>query len=400
MPEYLYRAVDRDGHTTNGAMAADTELLLERRLTEMGYWLIDAKEQSQRRQGAARRVPRRQLIEFFNGMVSLLMAGIPIADALDAMAEETEHETLQQILRHAGVNVRSGNELSASMRQYPAAFPEQTCNLVQAGEHGGNLSETFRDISDHLEWVERVMADFKQASVYPALVVIAVCGLIVLMLTFVVPRFSEIFSSLDIALPAITRFVIFLGEFAATYWWLMLGALGGLIGFIRLGPQFSPRIAHWLDQLKLDLPIVGPVIGLLVQSQFVHNLALMLKSGVPILDALKLCRGLVDNKVMAGAIRDAELAVNQGRRMSDALRDHPVVSSLTLRMIVVGEESGRLEHTLQQVATRFDEEVPRRIKRVFAVAEPLIMLVLVGIVGGIAAAVFMPMLSIMSGLGG
>lgn len=380
-------------------MAADSIALLERRLGEIGYWLIDAKPQSARRQSSKHKVPRRELIDLFNGLTSLQIAGIPIADALDAMAEEVEHVGLKTILIDVAMNVQSGNDLSASFRKFPTVFNEQICNLIQAGEAGGNLTETFEDLSKHLEWVERIMADVKQASIYPMMIISAVAALVGLMFTVVVPQFAKIFGELDIEMPMLTRGVIAIGEFFSAYWWAVLAGIATVIIGSRFMRQTHPVLAIRIDRIKLGLPVFGKIQRLLVQSQFVHNLALMLKAGVPILEALKLSRGLTKNRVMDAAIDDAADAVQRGNKISDALRRHDVVSSLTLRMIVVGEESGRLDTTLQQVASRFDEEIPRQIKRVFAIVEPMITLVLVGIVGLIAAAIFLPMFSLISGLG-
>jgi len=399
MPEYAYHAVDKLGRASDGTMVADDERLLERRLREIGYWLIDVKVQTARKSGAKRKVPRRELIDFFNGMTSLQTAGISVADAISAMANETEHPSLRAILSDVGINVQAGNDLSTSFRKFPDVFPAQVCNLVQAGEHGGNLVDTFRDLSAHLEWVERIMADIKQASIYPLMIISAVFGLIGLMFAFVVPRFAKIFVELDIELPPLTRGVVAIGDFSQRYWWAILGALVLLVVALRSIRKLNPALTLRIDRFKLSMPIFGRIQRLLVQSQFVHNLALMLKAGVPIIEALKLSRGLTNNLVMDTAIEHAEAAVERGDRISDALRKHDVVSSLTLRMIVIGEDSGRLDTTLQQVADRFDEEIPRHIKRVFAVIEPLITLVLIVIVGLVAASVFLPMFALVSGLG-
>ncbi|MEO1035545.1 MAG: type II secretion system F family protein [Pseudomonadota bacterium] len=399
MPEYNYHAVDRHGKASDGSMFADDEAILERRLREIGYWLIDARIQQARRENRKQRVPRRELIEFFNGITSLLIAGIPIADAISAMAEETEHTTLKHLLEDISVNVQSGNEVSESLRRYPSVFSDQICNLVKAGEQGGNLVETFRDISEHLEWVERILADVKQASIYPLMIISAVAGLVALMFLFVVPRFAEIFAELDIELPALTRGVVAIGDFAQSYWWAVLAALLATIITLRNLRRVDDSLTVKVDRLKLNIPVFGRLQRLLVQSQFVHNLALMLRAGVPILEALQLSRGLTNNLVMELAINDAELAVQRGDRISEALRQHDIISSLTLRMIIVGEDSGRLDTTLQQIADRYDEEIPRQIKRVFAVLEPMITLVLVAIVGLIAASVFLPMFALISGLG-
>ncbi|MEM8982947.1 MAG: type II secretion system F family protein [Pseudomonadota bacterium] len=399
MPEYAYHAVDRQGRASDGTMFADDEKILERRLREIGYWLIDARVRHNKRARVRKKVPRRELIDFFNGITSLLIAGIPIAEAISAMAEETEHTSLKNILEDISVNVQSGNEVSESFRKYPGVFSDQVCNLVRAGEQGGNLVETFTDISNHLAWVDRIMADVKQASIYPMMIIAAVAGLIALMFIVVVPKFAEIFAELETDLPGLTRSVIGIGEFAQQYWWAIALGTAGLAVFVMNVRRINPSIALAIDRLKLNIPVFGKLQRLLVQSQFVHNLALMLRAGVPIVEALTLSQGLTNNLVMDRAIADAEAAVQRGDRVSSALRQHSVVSSLTLRMIVVGEDSGRLDTTLQQISDRYDEEIPRQIKRVFSVLEPMITMVLVAIVGLIAASIFLPMFALVSGLG-
>ncbi|MEL7297746.1 MAG: type II secretion system F family protein [Pseudomonadota bacterium] len=399
MPQFAYHSVDKNGRVSDGTMVADNEELLEQRLREIGYWLIDARIQTTKKKLGRGKVPRRELMDFFNGATTLLIAGIPIADTITAMAEETTHEALKSVLEDISVNIRAGNEVSVSMRSYPHVFSEQVCNLVKAGESGGNLEVVFQDIANHLDWVDRIMGDIKQASIYPAMILAAVGGLVALMFIVVVPRFAEIFVQMKIPLPALTQAIVDIGQFSTQYWWLIILTLvAGVVG-LRNARRLHKTVAFKIDDLKLRMPIFGELQRLLAQSQFVHNLALMLKAGVPILEALKLSRGLVDNVVMDKAINDALSAVEQGGKISDAFREHAVISSLTLRMIVVGEDAGRLDTTLQQVSDRFDEEIPRRIKKVFAVMEPLITLTLVGIVGLVAASLFLPMFSLVSGLG-
>ncbi|MEL6869510.1 MAG: type II secretion system F family protein [Pseudomonadota bacterium] len=399
MPEFAYHSVDSKGRASDGSMFADSERALELKLREIGYWLIEAKEQSTKRKTVKLKVPRRELIDFFSGATSLLIAGIPVADTIRAMAEETVHPALKHVLEDVGMNIRAGTEVSASMRAYPSVFSEQVCNLIEAGETGGNLEHVFADIANHLEWVERILADIKQASIYPLMILSAVAGLITLMLVFVVPQFAAIFAEMDIALPALTQGVVSLGDFMRSYWWLLAIAVAGVVIFFRTVGNTHPAVALKIDEMKLRLPIFGTIQSLLAQSQFVHNLALMLKAGVPILESLRLSRGLAGNLAMDRAISEAAATVEQGGKISEALRPHPVISSLTLRMIIVGEDSGRLDTTLQQVADRFDEEIPRQIKRVFAVMEPMITLALVAIVGLIAGALFLPMFTLVSGLG-
>ncbi len=398
MAEYSYHAVDASGHATDGIMTASDELALEAQLRGIGFWLIDAKEYVPRNTRRKAKVSRRELADFFTGMSSLLEAGVPIADALKTMTQETEKEEFRDVLEDIEMNVQAGMGVCDAMVKYPGIFSEEICNLLRAGEFSGNLGESFDDVSGHLEWVDQIVGDVKQASLYPAMVLIAVAGLIVLLFTFVVPRFSVIFTELDMQLPMLTRAVVATGAFSQEHWVLVLGAFLGSIAFFRFAPKHSPFIKRNFDRIKLDLPIFGDVNRQLVLSRFVHSLSLMLKAGVPVLDALKICRDLVGNYVMERAVADAEFAVNQGRTMSDALREHEIVSPMLLRMIVVGEETGSLEKTLAHVSKRFNHEIPRQIARLFGVLEPLVMLVIIGIVGTVAAAIFLPMFSLMSGL--
>ncbi|MEM8768699.1 MAG: type II secretion system F family protein [Pseudomonadota bacterium] len=397
MPEFTYHAVDADGHATRGVMAAESEKALERRLREVGYWLIDASTARQHRQKSGN-VTRGDLIEFLYGMSSLLAAGVTAADALNAMVEETTNESFRIVLEDIELNVNAGSSIYDAISAYPGIFNDQARHLIQAGEYSGNLATAFKDLAEHIEWTQKLIGDVKQATLYPAMIVTAVIGLIVLMITFVVPRFAAIFEDLDMELPVLTRGVIILGDWAQSFGWILLlaliaGAVAAVVSYRR-----SEEMQLLFDGLSLKIPVFGEIVRMLVLSRFTHNLSLMVAAGVPILQALELCRGLVGNRVMEQAVASAEEAVNEGRRVSEALREHAIVSPLVLRMLTVGEETGRLDQALEHVAKRFDTEVPRRIQAAFAILEPAIMMTLIGVVGLIGGAVFLPMFSLMSGL--
>lgn len=395
MPEYTYHAIDRSGVSVHGVMVADNEHKLEERLHDIGYWLVDAKSQIRRNKVIKTRVSRRELIDFFNGMAALLDAGVNAADALKAMVEETDNESFKYVLEDIEMNVQSGTSFYDAISKYPGVFSEQLCNLVHAGEFSGNLAITFNDISRHLEWVDRLMADVKQASIYPGMIILAVGGLISLLFSFVVPKFASIFTSAGLKLPALTQAVVTLGD----HWWVVLVSIISIIIVLWVCARYLPGVKRLLEKIKFEAPVFGQINKMLVMSRFVHNLSLMVKSGVPILQALGLCRKLVASLIMEEAVKSAETAVNEGRRMSEALREHAIISPMVLRMLVVGEETGHLDRALKHVSARFDEEIPRHIKRAFSVMEPLIILILILIVGLVAAAVFMPMFTLMSGLG-
>ncbi len=399
MVDFVYSAVDKKGHSMDGIMSAESELELDHRLQELGYWLIDASKTSRQKNTFGNKgVSRKELVDFFNGLNSMLSAGISISESISAIAEETEVRHFSVILRDLKLNVEAGNTLDDAMGKHPKVFNNQIVNLIKAGEYSGNLGQSCEDISEHLEWLDGIMSDIKQASIYPILIFSAVMGLVFLMFTFVVPRFSKIFDSMNLELPPLTQAVVSIGEFTSSNWYLLLTAPIAIIVILKIGPKYSAAFGYALDKLKLNLPVFGKLNRMIVQSTFCHNLALLLKAGVPILQALSICKGLVGNRVMERAVLDAELAVTDGQKMTNGLRAHNVISSIVMRMMVVGEETGRLDQSLEYASIRFDKEVPRQIKRVFGVLEPMIMLVLISIVGLIGGAVFLPMFSMMSGL--
>ncbi len=400
MPQYAYRAVDKDSQLTTGVLVADSMLVLERRISDLGLWLIEASEHSAKSETVGKtKVTRKDLVDFFNGLATLVGAGIDIAESLRVLVAETEDPGFQRVLEDVRLNIESGVSFFDAMSSHPEVFSAEVCNLIKAGEHSGQLVEACTDISEHIEWVDQLMGDIKQATMYPAMIAVAVMGLVFVMFSFVVPQFSLIFDSLDLELPTVTKVVVGLGAFCSSYWWAILMCVGGLFALLKFGPTYIPGFAMALDRTKLNMPIFGPVNKLLVLSSFTHNMALMLKAGVPIVDALKLVAGVVTNKVMASALHSAESAVTEGKRMSAALAEHDVVSPIVMRMIVVGEETGRLDSCLQKISERMDNEIPRRIKRLFGILEPLIIMTLLGVVGVVAAAIFMPLFSLMSGIG-
>lgn len=398
MPDYSYHALDAKGLAVDGVMTAESETQLDNNLQQMGYWVINVEEKKRKKASFSNSVPRKELIDFFTGMHTMLSAGISVSESLSSIAEETENEGFAIILRDLQMQVEAGNSVDHAMSAHPEVFSKQIINLIKAGEFSGNLETVCQDISHHLEWLDKILADVKQASIYPIMVLTAVMGLVFLMFAFVVPRFNKIFISLDLELPPLTQAVISIGEVVTQYWWIFLMIPIAIFLFFKIAPKRFPIIAWYIDQLKINLPIFGQLNQMIVLSRFCHNLSLLTKAGVSILDALALSKGLVGNKVMEKAVIDAEVSVNDGNRMTDALRKHDIISPIVLRMLVIGEESGSLDRSLEHASARYDREIPRQIQRVFSILEPLIMISLIVIVGLIGGAVFMPMFSLMSGI--
>ncbi|MEE9335619.1 MAG: type II secretion system F family protein [Granulosicoccaceae bacterium] len=399
MPRFKYNAIDKASHAVSGVMVAESELTLERQLIGNGLHVIDIGVESIRKFKPTTKVSRRELVDLFNGLTAMLEAGIDVSQCLDILTEETERAELKNVLSDIRLSVESGEALDEAMSAHPSIFGPEIRNLIKAGSHSGNLEKACADVAAHVEWVDKLMGDVKQATIYPAMVLAAVFSLILLMFLYVVPQFAEIFDALNLDLPWITLAVIAIGEFTVTYWWLILLAVALLAATLRYLPSLYPGFGVMLDRTKLKLPLFGPLILLLAQSRITHNLSLMLKAGVPIVDSLNLLAGVVGNRVVSQAVEESKHAVTEGRRMSEGLMQHKdIFTPMVMRMIVIGEESGRLDHCLAMISKRLDQEIPRKINRLFSVLEPLIIVSLIGVVGLIAAAIFMPLFDLMGGV--
>lgn len=399
MPEFSYKAIDKSGKQVTSFRYATDEASLENSLKSDGYWLIDASKASKTRKKVKVKVTRPMLIEFCISMSAMLGSGIGIVEAIHSVVEESDSEGFQTVLRDVAENIKSGNTLVSALEQYPNVFPEQMCNLINAAEYSGNLVEAFKEISDYLQWTEGLVKDVKQVSLYPTIVLIVVGMFILFLFTFVVPKFTALLNSVNVPLPLITEVVITISDTVQAYWYLFIIVPFGLVKLSQFCIKRFSHLALIADRIKLNLPIFGEVIKMLCLSKFTHNMAILTRSGIPILQSLSLCRNLVGNKVIADAILEAEAAVNQGRTMSEVFRSYSVFPPTLLRMMVIGEETGSLEKSLNHISGRYDDEIPRRIKKIMGILEPMIMVMLIGIVGTVVMAIFMPLMSLMGNVG-
>ncbi len=402
MPNFQYRAVDVKGKPAEGQMLAPDLGQLESRLREMGLWLIRAFEtQASPSSGAPKKgkVKSRDLMEFSTHMYTLLEANIPLAEALRNLSQEATNQQMRLALQQIYQQVEAGSPLYAAMDQFSFIFPPQITNLVRAGEESDTLTETFKELERYLDWVDQIRGEVRQATIYPSIVIFAVIGFLILLFTFVIPRFVPILEDLNVPLPTITLVVIGLSEFMSESWWVWMALLILPPLMWRFGRDRIPNVSQWRDGLLLKLPILGELIHMLTLSKFVQNFAVLYKAQIPVLQCLQLCRHLVDNFVFSQALESAHRAVAEGSTIHEALAKHEVFPPMVIQMISVGESTGNLPQTLMNVANFYNREIPRRIKKIFSILEPVITLTLISIVGLIALALFMPMMSLMGGLG-
>jgi type IV pilus assembly protein PilC len=406
MQTYLYTVVNQQGRRIKGRLAAADEATLEKRLRSMGLWLMEARVEegaaekpARQRKPVFRRGNRRELIDFCTLMSVQLRAGVPMITALETAGADSKNPRYRKTIAEVARMVESGETLHEALRRFPACFPVYLTSLVRAGEDSGTLPDTFGELKRYLEWQESIISDVKQATIYPTIVLICV-GLFVLgLFSFVIPKFEKLLSVAGADLPGITKVVFGLGDFAQRTWWIWLIGLVVVPLVIQILKVKIHAFGVAYDRVKFKVPLFGELNRILVMARFAHNLSMLYRSGIVIVNALKLCEDLLRSDLMTDVLGDIRQRVMAGETMSEACRKHPVFPPLVIRMIAMGERTGSLDMALDNVAGYYNTVIPRRIKQIFSIAEPMLILFLVGIVGCVALAVFLPILSLMSAAG-
>ncbi len=409
MAVFQYRGLDKAGRSISGTMAAEDAINLEEKLRASGYWLLEAKAKEGNRSsrngvggtGAiawGTGVKRRDLIEFCTMMSFQCRAGVPLVQALKGVAEDCVNLRFRQVVYGLARHLESGLLLNEAMAQYPQVFPRQMTSVLRAGELGADMPGAFNSVRDYLEWLEEMMRDMRQASVYPMIVLVVVCAFVLLLFSYVIPKFVTLLDAAHVALPLLTQIIFGASDFAKATWWIWPSLALAVFVSVRTACRLSKGFRLGYDRLKLNVPIFGPLQQMLAVSRFAHNLALLYKAGIPIVNALKLCEDLVGNAVVEQSVHQMQSAIESGDSISEALGRHAVFPSLLVRMVAIGETSGNLDLGLQNVSDYYHEIVPRRIKAIFALFEPVMIVFLVMLVGTIAVSIFLPILSLMSAI--
>jgi len=402
VPTFTYRAADRRGQTIEGVMeAADARGVVER-LQRDAYFPIKISPQTERRSvlgiswpGLGRgRISRREVLSFTHQLGTLVEAGLPLDRALVILEDLAPNPRLRAITTDLLKGIRGGSSLAEAMAKHqPRPFSRLAVNMVRAGEKGGVLEATLKRLAELLEETQEFKETLVSALIYPILLTAAGAAAVVFLLTFVIPRFVDIFKDLGQSLPLPTQILLAVSGAVQQYWWLIAAAVLGLVlgGRMALGSE-SGRW-QW-DRLALRLPLLGEVVLKTETARFARILGTLLKSGVPVLTALGVVRELSGNQVLGRAIDRVSEGVRRGAGISGPLKESQAFPAMAVHIVRVGEETGRLEEMLLKLAADLESEVRRLVKRLMGLLEPSIILIMGLVVGFIVVALLMAIFSI------
>ena len=400
MARYEYNAVDDYGRKARGTISSPDEKSLRDQLAAMGLHLLTSRQVAE---GSGqplfrKKVKRADLIDFTYHLKTLIGAGVSLVSALSDVAEQATHPEFREVLRDVRRNVQSGATLSSAFALHPQVFPEIFVSIVRSGEVTGNMDGVLSDLHRFLTWEEELSKTIRQATYYPMTVVGMVLGLIVLLFTFVFPRFLSIFKGAAIDLPLPTRVVIAISEFFRDYglYLLALVVLGVfLLRMYRRTEAGRLRVDGW----KLKIPLIGGMIRAIEMSRFSHFTASLFRAGVEMTQTLAVVEKVMGNRILAAVVRRAREELIAGGGLSVALRKSGEFPPMVLRMVSAGESSGNLDDTLENVSAYYDREVPAIVKKTFAILEPAMTILLAVVVLGAALSFFLALYKMVGSMG-
>jgi len=336
-----------------------------------------------------KKIKPEELIVFCRQMQSLTKAGLPLDRALHGLQSATKNETFRKLLRDVQTNLEAGQSLSSSLGQHPKVFSKLFLSLVDVGESTGRLDIAFEQIGRYLQLEKNTKKQVSSATRYPAFVLLTIAVAMVIITYFVIPAFSETFARLGAELPVETRILIWISDFVVNWWQFMLGAIvAGAVGFYTWINSKVGRLI-W-DHLKLSLPLAGSIFERVALARFARTFSMVLRAGVPIVHGMGIVSGAVGNRFVARRVLHMREGIARGESLYNTAVAADMFSPLVLQMLSVGEESGTIDQLLEEVADFYDAEVEYDLKRLGEVIEPILIMVIAGMVLVLALGVFLP----------
>jgi type IV pilus assembly protein PilC len=401
LAEYSYRALDDRGQARTGVLEAETESLVVNRLREQGWVPLKVDERGVahkfkadlRIPGLTDRINLKEIAVSSRQLATMIDAGLPLMRALSVLAEQTENKALSEIWEAVRSDVQAGMSFSGALAKHPKAFNTLYVAVIRAGETGGSLDLVLLRLADTLEKQVDLRNKIRSAMTYPVMVAIMVVLILSAILLFIIPTFKSLYADLGGTLPLPTRFLLACSDIMRRFLPFILPAAGVGLFFLKRYIDTDKGRHQW-DAFKLKIPIFGELFRKTAMSRMSRTLGTLLKSGVPVLQSLQITKETTGNRIVADAIEDVENSVRQGESLARPLGRHKVVPPMVTQMLAVGEETGAVDTMLEKVADFYDSEVDATVDALTSLIEPILIVFLGAVVGGILISLYLPMFKI------
>ncbi len=389
---FIWQGKNKAGTTVSGEMTALSMTLAKAELRRQGLVVSKIKKKNPPLFGGFKKpkIKSVDIANFTRQLSTMLGAGIPIVQALDILERGQTNPAFKTLLNQMRVEIESGSTFSNALRSNPLYFNSLFCNLAAAGEQSGTLDTMLARIASYREKVEAIKGKVKKALFYPAAVITISLFITAILLIFVVPKFQTVFSSFGASLPLPTLIVVKASDFLQKYWWLVFGSIGAAIwGLLRLYKR-SPEFVQRVDRFILGFPVIGPIMHKAAVARFARTLSTTFAAGLPLIDALQAVASAAGNSIYSNAILQIREEVAAGQTINYAMKNTNIFPTMVVQMIAVGEESGSLEFMLAKVADFYEEQVDNAVAGLSSLLEPVIMVILGVLIGGLVIAMYLP----------
>jgi type IV pilus assembly protein PilC len=389
MPSFQYTARDAKGDLKTGSLEAANRDEVMTQLRRQRMNVVKVVEQAKAKQKTGGAITMRDIVIFTRQFSTMINSGLPLVQALDILSKQSESPALAAVTRQVVFDVESGHTVADALAKHPKAFTDLYVNMVAAGEAGGILDTILMRLATFMEKNDALVRKVKGAMIYPGVIMSVAGGAILILLIFVIPVFQSMFDSVGLALPLPTRVVVGMSKFLTGYWWAVFGFIGGAYFGIKKWYQ-TPDGKLRLDRLMLQAPILGDVLRKSAVSRFTRTLGTLISSGVSILDGLEITAKTAGNRVISDAIMASRASIAGGDTISAPLARSNVFPPMVISMIAVGEQTGGLDEMLSKIADFYDEEVDTAVSNLLSLLEPVMIVFLGVVVGGMVVAMYLP----------
>ncbi|MDO9090465.1 MAG: type II secretion system F family protein [Burkholderiaceae bacterium] len=384
---FEWEGKDRNGKQVRGEVRASGENQVKASLRRQGVLPIKIRK---RRMSSGKKIRPKDIAIFTRQLATMMKAGVPLLQSFDIVGRGNANASVTKLLNDIRTDVETGTSLSAAFRKFPLHFDNLYCNLVEAGEAAGILEQLLDRLAVYMEKTEAIKSKIKSALMYPVSVVVVAFVVVAVIMIFVIPAFKSVFTSFGADLPAPTLFVMGLSEYFVKYWWLIFGSIGGGLYFFMQAWKRNEKVQMVMDRVMLRLPVFGALVEKSCIARWTRTLATMFAAGVPLVEALDSVGGAAGNSVYTRATEKIQQEVSTGTSLTAAMGNANLFPTMVLQMCAIGEESGSIDHMLGKAADFYEAEVEDMVAGLSSLMEPIIIVFLGTLIGGIVVSMYLP----------
>ncbi len=384
---FLWEGRDKAGKQMKGEIRAKGEAMAQATLRRQGIIVSKIQKQRLARQ---KRITEKDIALFTRQLATMMKAGVPLLQSFDIVGKGHSNPAVTRLLMSIKADVETGSSLSQAFRKYPLYFDGLFCNLVGAGEQAGILESLLDRLATYKEKILAIKSKIKSALFYPTAIIVVAFAITAIIMIFVIPAFKKLFSSFGADLPAPTLIVMKISDFFVAYWWAIFGGLGAGIYSFFYAWKRSIKMQQTMDRMLLKVPVFGELIRKSSIARWTRTLSTMFAAGVPLVESLDSVAGAAGNHVYAEATKKIQIEVSSGTSLTNAMQNSGVFPNMVLQMVAIGEESGALDSMLSKVADFYEAEVDDAVDALSSLMEPIIMVVLGTLIGGLVIAMYLP----------